>query len=96
MGALNDLGRHQEALETIELSTPDLILSDVNMPEMNGIEFVKAVRTNHEKDALPMVMITTEGSEAMIQTAMDSGANGFVTKPFTPDSIQEALEQYFG
>ena len=86
-----------EGLEKLT-SDPDIqmILSDVNMPEMNGIEFVKAVRTNHEKDALPMVMITTEGSEAMIQIAIDSGANGFVTKPFTPDSIQEALEQYFG
>lgn len=86
-----------EGLEKLT-SDPDIgmILTDVNMPEMNGIDFVKAVRTNHQKEALPMIMITTEGSDAMIQTAMDSGANGFVTKPFTPDSIQEALEPYFG
>jgi len=80
------------------VSDPDiqLILSDINMPEMNGIDFVKAVRTKHDKDALPVVMITTEGGEAMVSTAMSCGANGYVTKPFTPDSIREALEKIVG
>ncbi len=66
------------------------------MPEMNGIDFVKAVRTKHDKEKMPVVMITTEGGEAMVKTAMESGANGYVTKPFTPDSIRQALEQIVG
>ncbi len=80
------------------VSDPDiqLILSDINMPEMNGIDFVKAVRTKHDKEKMPVIMITTEGGEAMIQTAMDHGANGYVTKPFTPDSIRQALESAVG
>jgi two-component system chemotaxis response regulator CheY len=80
------------------LSDPDidLILSDVNMPEMNGVDFVKAVRTNHAKEKLPMIMVTTEGGEAMMKSALELGANGYVTKPFTPESIRRALEAYLG
>lgn len=74
----------------------DMILSDVNMPEMNGIEFVKAIRGHHSKEEMPVVMITTEGGETMVQTAMESGANGYVTKPFTPDSIRQALAEFAG
>ena len=80
------------------VSDPDiqLILSDINMPEMNGIDFVKAVRTKHDRVKMPMVMITTEGGEAMVQTALENGANGYVTKPFTPESIRQALESVVG
>ncbi len=86
-----------EGLEQLA-SNPEvqMILSDINMPEMNGIDFVKAVRSEHQKEALPMVMITTEGGEAMVDAAMSSGANGYVTKPFTPDSIRGALEGFIG
>lgn len=87
-----EAGNGVEGLERL-VSDPDIqmILSDINMPEMNGIDFVKAVRTRHNKNDLPMVMITTEGGEAMVETAISSGANGYVTKPFTPDTIREAL-----
>jgi two-component system chemotaxis response regulator CheY len=76
------------------VSDPDiqLILSDINMPEMSGIDFVKAVRTKHAKEALPMIMITAEGADASLQSALSSGANGYVTKPFTPETIRRALE----
>lgn len=74
----------------------DLILSDINMPEMNGVDFVKAVRATRAKDALPMIMVTTEGGEAMMNNALALGANGYVTKPFTPESIRAALEAYLG
>lgn len=86
-----------EGLSTL-VANPDvaLVLSDINMPQMDGIAFVKAVRTKHDKKALPMIMISTESGNAMVQNAIDSGANGYVAKPFTPDRIREALEQYFG
>ncbi|MBK7641983.1 MAG: response regulator [Planctomycetes bacterium] len=79
-------------------ANPDigLILSDVNMPEMNGIDFVKAIRSSHTKEQLPVIMVTTEGGGAMVNTAMELGANGYVCKPFTPDSIRSALEPYVG
>ena len=72
----------------------DLILSDVNMPEMNGIDFVKAVRALHSKEQLPVIMVTTEFGSAIVSTAMQLGANGYVCKPFTPETIRGALEPY--
>ena len=79
------------------ISDPDveLVLSDINMPQMDGIAFVKAVRTKHSNAELPMVMITTESGHNMLQSALDSGADGYITKPFTPDSIRDALDKYF-
>ncbi|MCC7013465.1 MAG: response regulator [Planctomycetes bacterium] len=79
-------------------SDPDieLILSDINMPEMNGVDFVKAIRASFAKEKLPVIMVTTEGGEAMMKSALDLGANGYVTKPFTPESIRRALEAYLG
>jgi two-component system chemotaxis response regulator CheY len=92
-----EAGNGKEGLQRL-VANPDiqLVLSDINMPEMNGIEFVKAVRTRKSKDDLPMIMITTEGGDQMMQTALGEGANGYVTKPFTPDSIRQALEGYVG
>ncbi len=66
-----------------------LILSDINMPNMDGLEFVKAVRGNG--NSTPIVMITTEGGEEIINEAMSSGASDSIKKPFTPDQLQEKL-----
>ena len=92
-----EAGNGVEGMARLE-SDPDidLILSDINMPEMNGVDFVKAVRATRAKDALPMIMVTTEGGEAMMNNALALGANGYVTKPFTPESIRAALEAYLG
>jgi two-component system chemotaxis response regulator CheY len=82
----------QEGLERLAADgTVDLVLSDVNMPVMNGVDFVKAVRALAAKASVPIVMVTTEGGEAMVKTAMEAGASGYVTKPFTPESIKSAL-----
>ncbi len=84
-----------EALEQLS-SNPDvnLILSDVNMPEMNGIDLVKSVREQKDSDQLPIIMVTTEGGDSMREQALASGANGYVCKPFTPDTFSEALSPY--
>jgi two-component system chemotaxis response regulator CheY len=72
----------------------DLILTDVNMPEMNGVELVKAVRTRHSKEELPIIVLTTESGEALTLAAIEHGANATVCKPFTPETIRSALEPY--
>ena len=74
----------------------DLVLSDINMPEMDGVDFVREVRKSRSKETLPMIMVTTEGGDAMMKTALESGANGYVTKPFTPESIRSALGGFVG
>lgn len=67
----------------------NLILSDINMPNMDGLEFVKAVRGIG--NTTPIVMITTEGGEEIIKDAIDSGASDSIKKPFTPDQLQAKL-----
>ncbi|MBT1071959.1 response regulator [Pelotalea chapellei] len=67
----------------------DLVLSDINMPNMDGLEFVKALRGNG--NTVPVVMITTEGGEEIIKEALASGASDSIKKPFTPDQLQEKL-----
>ena len=85
-----EAGDGVEGMKALEGSTFDLILSDVNMPNMNGLDFVKEV-TAKISSPPPIVMITTEGSEEVVSEAMSRGANGYLKKPFTPEKIQEII-----
>ncbi len=85
-----EAGDGVEGLAALEGASIDLILSDVNMPNMNGLDFVKGVHEKHESPP-PIIMITTEGSEEVIKEAMSRGAKGYLKKPFTPDKIQEVI-----
>lgn len=78
-----------EGLNALAGNKVDLILSDINMPNMDGLEFVKAVRANGS--TVPIVMITTEGGEDIIKEALTSGANDSIKKPFTPEQLNEKL-----
>ena len=71
-----------------------LVLVDWNMPNMSGIEFVKTVRSLNLPNRIPIVMVTTEGSDAKKAEARESGAYGYITKPFTADRIRDALGEY--
>jgi two-component system chemotaxis response regulator CheY len=84
-----EAGDGVEGLAALDGTTFDLVLSDVNMPNMNGLDFVKAAT---EKGlSAPIVMITTEGSEEVVKEAMARGAKGYLKKPFTPEKIQEVI-----
>lgn len=80
----------REGMKALDATTFDLILSDVNMPNMNGLDFVRAV-TAKLPTPPPIVMITTEGSEDVVAQAMTSGAKGYLKKPFTSEQIQEVI-----
>ena len=69
----------------------DMIVTDWNMPEMDGLTFVKAVRAKEEYKDLPILMITTEAAKEDILTALRSGVNNYVVKPFTPETLQEKV-----
>jgi two-component system chemotaxis response regulator CheY len=85
-----EAGDGVEGLQAIAAGTFDLILSDVNMPNMNGLDFVKAVAEKLGTPP-PIVMITTEGSDEIVREAMSRGATGYLRKPFTPEKIQEVI-----
>jgi two-component system chemotaxis response regulator CheY len=84
-----EAGNGLEALAAIELKKPDLILSDINMPAMNGLEFVKKLQDVPGMKDVPVVMITTEASESHVVEALSYGAKGYIRKPFTPEQVKE-------
>ena len=84
----------REALDMVRAESPDLVLSDWNMPEMNGIEFLQALRA--EGNNVTFGFVTSEGSDAMRQQAAASGALFLIAKPFTADMFAEALKPVFG
>jgi two-component system, chemotaxis family, chemotaxis protein CheY len=80
-------GRNQ--LDQIPL--PDVALVDWNMPEMNGIDFVKKVRSDDRFDTMPIMMVTTESEARQLEAALAAGANEYLVKPFTADGLREKL-----
>ncbi|MBC8552329.1 MAG: response regulator [Candidatus Brocadiales bacterium] len=90
-----EAGDGNQALDKVNaVGDLDLILVDWNMPNMSGIEFVKTLRSLNLAKRIPVVMVTTEGSAAKVSEAKDSGADGYLTKPFTADQLRDALGNY--
>lgn len=83
----------RDALDRLKaMVTADLVMVDWNMPEMDGLDFVRAVRTEAAYAALPMMMVTTNTDHAHVQQALEAGANEYIMKPFTADMIREKLD----
>ena len=77
-----------EALSVLKVKSVDLILCDINMPVMDGLEFVKQLSGVTNAKGVPVVMITTEGSEAHVVQAISCGARGYIRKPFTAEEVK--------
>lgn len=84
-----EAGNGAEALAVLQANKVDLILCDVNMPVMDGLEFIKQLPGVPNAKDVPVVMITTEGSEHHVVQALSSGAKGYIRKPFTPEQVRE-------
>ena len=91
--AVDEAGDGASALLMIESNTPDLVLTDWNMPEMPGIELLNNVRAKGNQT--PFVFITSEGTDEMRNLALNAGASGFISKPFTPATFQSVLGAIF-
>jgi two-component system chemotaxis response regulator CheY len=76
-----------EAIERLSLQPYDLVLLDLNMPDIGGVEVVEFIRAQDKLRTLPIVIITTRGDEASRARALAAGANRFMTKPFTPEAL---------
>jgi len=84
-----------EALAILRKQTVGLVLSDINMPNMDGLEFLTTVRAEAQWRDLPILMVSTEGTQAKVLEAVERGASGYVRKPFTADQIKEKLAGLF-
>ncbi len=90
-----EAGDGNQALDKVNANGDlDLILLDWNMPNMSGIEFVKTLRSLNLAKRIPVVMVTTEGSDAKVSEAKENGADGYLTKPFTKDQLRDTLGSY--
>lgn len=87
-----EAGNGREALERMAASSVSLVLTDWNMPEVNGLEFVRAVRANAAWAGVPILMVTTNVAKEDIVEAIRSGVNNYVAKPFTPETLREKIE----
>jgi two-component system, chemotaxis family, chemotaxis protein CheY len=85
-----EAGNDVEALGVLKESKVDLILCDINMLVMNGLEFIKQLLQVENGRGVPVVMITTEGSESHVLQALSCGAKGYIRKPFTPEQVKES------
>src|SRR5579862_3013150 len=86
-----EAGDGVEALAAMAANNINLVLSDINMPNMDGLQFLGHLRANEAWKQVPVIMITTEGSQSKVMEAMHLGATGYVRKPFTPDEIKAKL-----
>lgn len=89
-----EAGNGIEALEVLNAKPVEIMLCDINMPEMSGTELVKKVRELDSCKDTKIIMVSTESSEELINEIMADGANGFITKPFTPEKFQEKLSPF--
>jgi len=86
-----EAGSGVEALEKLKTGPVDVVLCDINMPEMNGTEMVKQARQLPTCASTKIIMVSTESAEDLIKQVMADGADGYITKPFTPEKFQEKL-----
>lgn len=84
------------ALKVLETEQPDLVLSDINMPIMDGLEFLHRLHATGMSSIIPVLMITTEGSEAKVREAITLGAKGFIRKPFSSDEVKDQINRVLG
>ena len=86
----------EEALERLREHAVDVILTDINMPRMNGEEFLRRLQSEGKLRAVPTLVISTDATQARILRMLSLGAKGYVTKPFSPESLREELERVLG
>ena len=91
IGQVHEAGDGIEALEALKTKRVGLILSDINMPNMDGIQLLGEIKSQEELKKVPVIMVTTEGSQARVMEAVQLGASGYVRKPFTAEQIKEKL-----
>jgi two-component system chemotaxis response regulator CheY len=88
---VQEAGNGHEALKVLEAQSVDLILSDINMPSMDGLEFVRQIAARKLAPGVPVVMITTESSEEHVKEAIAAGARGYIRKPFTLEQVKHRV-----
>ena len=91
VGEFHEAANGKEVLKIVAEHWIDVILSDINMPEMGGMELLRELRKNDDYKRIPLIFITTESSEARMDEAKKLGVAGYIKKPFVPETIKKIL-----
>ena len=86
----------KDALAKMKIERPNFIITDWNMPEMDGLTFITTIRATDEYKELPVLMVTTRSVQEDIVAAMKAGVNNYIVKPFTPDTLKAKIDQMVG
>ena len=86
----------KQAMDTASLQPIDLIISDFNMPEMDGLGLLRAVRGNPVTRKVPFILLTGRGDRELVVKAAQAGVNNYLVKPFTADTLRSKIEQVMG
>jgi two-component system chemotaxis response regulator CheY len=84
----------KDALDKIEGIKIDMVISDLHMPQMDGIEFIKQLRAKNECKFTPIIMLTTESQEHKKQEGKKAGASGWIVKPFNARQLKDAIKKF--
>jgi len=93
IGECLEAGSGKQALEVLREQLVEVILTDINMPEMNGEEFVRQVEADEKLRRIPVIVVSTDGSEGRVRQMVSFGAKGYVIKPFAPEAIRSEVER---
>lgn len=96
VGEYREAADGREALEALRDHWVDVVLTDINMPNLNGMELVAAMKADELLHSIPVIMVSTEGSEKKVQESIRIGASGYIRKPFHPEDIKRALGKVMG
>jgi two-component system, chemotaxis family, chemotaxis protein CheY len=96
IGMFFEAANGTEALSVLDANWLDLVLTDYNMPDMDGLELLKKIKLDDITKNIPVVMVTTEGSSQRVDRFMEAGAAAYIKKPFTPEAIRQTLNNILG
>jgi len=88
-----EAGNGKEALEVLKKEEVDLILCDLLMPEMNGIELLRVCKDDPQLSNIPFIMVTAEAQKKAVMEAIKAGVDNYITKPFTPERLKDAINK---
>ena len=96
LGECLEASNGEEALERLRERPVDVILTDINMPKMNGEEFLRRLETEGLLRSVPTLVVSTDATKTRILRMLSLGAEGYMTKPFSPEALREELERILG
>lgn len=96
VGECCEAGDGEDALKSLQNRWVDLVLTDINMPRMNGEEFVRQLESDELLRTIPVIVVSTDSSDGRVQQMLALGAKGYVCKPFLPQVLRDEVEKVLG